>query len=74
MIESHSDKKSENVEVTGVQPAPEPTSGHTDYTYQSAGITERQGSVPIWLWMVAVSLLVWGIYYLVTFWDVNGRI
>lgn len=40
------------------------------YSYESAGITEREGSVPAWLWVVVVSLLVWGVYYLVAYWSV----
>lgn len=39
------------------------------YTYESAGIAERKGNVPIWLWIVVVSLLLWGLYYLVTYWN-----
>ncbi len=39
------------------------------YTYESAGIAERRGNVPIWLWGVVVSLLIWGLYYLVTYWN-----
>jgi hypothetical protein len=39
------------------------------YVYASAGISERQGNVPLWLWAVVVSLLIWGVYYLVTFWN-----
>ncbi len=39
------------------------------YMYASAGVTERKGTVPIWLWLVAIALLIWGIYYLVTYWN-----
>jgi hypothetical protein len=39
------------------------------YVYASAGIGERKGSVPLWLWGVVVSLLIWGVYYLVTYWN-----
>ncbi len=39
------------------------------YVYASAGIGERKGSVPLWLWGVVVSLLIWGAYYLVTYWN-----
>ncbi len=42
---------------------------HFVYTYESAGITEREGKVPVWLWIVVVLLLVWGFYYLVTYWN-----
>ncbi len=39
------------------------------YTYASAGIAERTGSVPLWLWGVVISLAIWGVYYLVTYWN-----
>ena len=42
--------------------------GHV-YIYESAGIAERDGHVPTWLWFVVVSLLIWGVYYLVTYWN-----
>lgn len=62
------DSQNSPVESTEViQPAPEPE--HSLYLYQSAGITERQGKVPVWLWIVVVSLVIWGIYYLVTYWN-----
>ncbi len=36
---------------------------------KDSGIRERHGRIPPWLLAVAVILLVWGIYYLVTFWS-----
>jgi hypothetical protein len=39
------------------------------YTYQSAGIGERKGRVPAWLWVVAVLLVIWGLYYLIRYWN-----
>ncbi|MGA2187909.1 MAG: hypothetical protein ABSH33_05230 [Steroidobacteraceae bacterium] len=39
------------------------------YTYATAGIGERKGHVPIWLWLVVISLTIWGIYYLYTYWN-----
>jgi hypothetical protein len=42
--------------------------GHV-YVYESAGISEREGNVPVWLWVVVVTLLLWGFYYLVTYWS-----
>lgn len=44
-------------------------SDRTVYVYASAGISERKGNVPFWLWGVVVSLLIWGVYYLVTYWN-----
>jgi hypothetical protein len=32
------------------------------------GIESREGSVPLWLIIVYVLLLIWGGYYLVAFW------
>lgn len=48
---------------TGDAEAQEPV-----YAYRSAGLTEREGRVPLWLWLVVVALLAWGIYYMVTYW------
>ncbi len=42
---------------------------HSEYLYASAGITERKGDVPFWLWIVAFSLLIWGIEYLIIYWN-----
>ncbi len=42
---------------------------HSVYIYESAGIAERDGHIPVWLWAVVVTLLIWGIYYLVTYWN-----
>jgi hypothetical protein len=39
------------------------------YVYESAGISEHEGSIPIWLWVVVVTLFLWGFYYLVTYWS-----
>lgn len=50
-----------------IQPTSEPE--HSLYLYKSAGITERQGKVPVWLWIVVVALAIWGIYYLVSYWN-----
>jgi hypothetical protein len=50
----------------------QPESGHVSaptYVYESAGIAEHEGQVPLWLRLVVVSLLIWGIYYLLTYWN-----
>lgn len=67
MTESQSDNEVTNTEADSTQSAAEHV--HFVYTYETAGITEREGSVPIWLWIVVVSLLIWGSYYLVTYWN-----
>lgn len=69
MTKSQSDNEVESVGITSPQPASEHGPEHSVYTYESAGIAERKGNVPIWLWIVAVSLLIWGIYYLITYWN-----
>ena len=55
--------------AAGKQAATEHQPGHTVYTYVSAGIAEREGSVPNWLWGVVAVLVVWGLYYLVAYWN-----
>jgi len=57
--------------ATGKRPqsVPDKLSGEPIYTYASAGIGERKGHVPIWLWIVVISLSIWGIYYVVTYWN-----
>ena len=51
------------------RPAVERASASPVYVYESAGVSERKGNVPIWLWLVVASLLIWGIYYLVAYWN-----
>ncbi len=65
-----SEKQSKN-EVTSAEATTQSAAEHVNfvYAYESAGITEREGSVPIWLWVVVVFLLIWGFYYLVTYWN-----
>lgn len=44
--------------------------GETDtYLHESAGIRERSGYIPTWIILVALGLLVWGIYYMIRFWS-----
>lgn len=43
-----------------------------EYVYQSAGIRERTGAVPLWLILVMVGLFVWGGYYLYRYWTPAG--
>ena len=44
-------------------------SAEEEYHFVSAGIRERPGRIPLWLVLVALGLLVWGIYYLATYWN-----
>lgn len=39
-----------------------------EYTYQTAGLRERHGTVPVWLILVCMGLLIWSGYYLWTYW------
>jgi hypothetical protein len=39
------------------------------YVYAVSGIAERKGRIPVWLWLVALGLTVWGIYYLIAYWN-----
>lgn len=64
MTESTSGNAKQRAELPDAQ-----THQHSVYTYESAGIAEREGNVPVWLWIVVVSLLIWGLYYLVTYWN-----
>ena len=38
------------------------------YLYRHAGIEERDGRIPLWLWFVAVGLVVWSVYYTIVYW------
>lgn len=40
-----------------------------EFIYKDAGIRERHGYIPLWLWLVAAALVAWGIYYTVYFWS-----
>lgn len=41
---------------------------HDIHTYEYSGIQERVGKVNAWLIFVYAALLIWGIWYLITFW------
>jgi hypothetical protein len=65
MTEPGNDSKETDSAPSPTGPVPEQAVSR----YESAGIMEREGAVPIWLWIVAVVLLVWAVYYLVTYWS-----
>ncbi len=65
MTRTHGDKEAGKRKGAATEKA----AAHPVYIYHSAGIAEREGEVPLWLWVVVVSLLVWGLYYLVTYWN-----
>ncbi len=69
MTGSRSNNEVGSVESINTQPGSDHVPGNSVYIYESAGIAERKGSVPIWLWIVVISLLIWGGYYLDTYWN-----
>lgn len=54
-----------------IAPAPTPQTGDEPgtYVYEPAGIRERSGYVPAWLKLVALGLIVWGVYYTIRYWS-----
>lgn len=38
------------------------------HVYRHSGIQERRGTVPVWLLLVAIGLLIWSVYYTVRYW------
>ena len=69
MTETQKTDEVKSAVMTGTPQVKEQLQGQTVYNYVSAGITEREGNVPLWLWIVFVVLLIWGVYYLVTYWN-----
>lgn len=49
---------------------PEPSHGET-YLYRDSGIQERHGGIPLWLKLVSIGLVLWGIYYTVRYWSIG---
>ena len=41
----------------------------TVYYYKDAGIREHHGYIPLWLWAVALILVIWSIYYMIVYWS-----
>lgn len=42
---------------------------NTVFLYKDSGISERHGHVPLWLWGVAVTMVIWSVYYMVVYWS-----
>lgn len=38
------------------------------FVFKDAGLVERHGYVPLWLKLVSLGLLIWGVYYLWAYW------
>jgi hypothetical protein len=48
---------------------PTPETEHEEINrYETSGIEERHGSVPLWLIGVIVVLVIWMVYYLIRYW------
>lgn len=54
--------------VPDKQPAAEAGEAGT-YLYEPAGIRERLGYIPLWLKLVSLGLIVWGIDYAIRYWS-----
>lgn len=39
------------------------------FAYGETGIQEKRGGIPLWLILVTVSLIAWGIWYTIAFWS-----
>ncbi|HUJ79886.1 MAG TPA: hypothetical protein VLY45_06190 [Nitrospiria bacterium] len=55
------------------RPEGEPDKGKRDdegdtYLYEASGIRERHGYIPVWLALVSIGLLAWGVYYMIRYW------
>ena len=46
-----------------------PESPQSIYRYQAAGMAEHKGAIPWWLWIVAVLLAIWSVYYVIAYWN-----
>ncbi|HTN43229.1 MAG TPA: hypothetical protein VMN77_05460 [Nitrospiria bacterium] len=45
--------------------------GDEVYRYQDSGIAERHGKIPLWLTLVSIALLIWGVYYTIQYWSTD---
>lgn len=43
--------------------------GDESYAYRHSGIQERHGTIPIWLALIAVLLVCWGVFYTIQHWN-----
>lgn len=68
MTKTQIDSEAKSAGIANMQPRSGKVPTSTVHTYAS-GIEEREGSVPMWLWVVVATLLMWGFYYLIAYWD-----
>ncbi len=40
-----------------------------EYAFQESGIRERQGTIPLWLILVTIVVIFWGLYYTIQNWS-----
>lgn len=62
------DKTTTERTVAGKQPPVEASEAGT-YLYEPAGIRERSGYIPLWLKLISLGLIFWGIYYTIRYWS-----
>jgi hypothetical protein len=60
--------KPAQMQPEGILPGREPHGDEETYLYTGAGIRERHGNIPLWLALVAIGLLGWGVYYMIRYW------
>ena len=63
------DSKSDGEAGAKTQSQPHEVPEEPVYLHTAAGLRGRKGRVPLWLWFVVVALAVWGMYYLMTYWN-----
>lgn len=53
--------------------APSQTPDESDvYRHEPSGIMERSGYIPLWLKLVAVGVILWGMYFAMRYWNSWG--
>ena len=62
-------KDSSRVDLKRSAQPPETGDEPAIYQYEPAGIWERSGNIPVWLKLVALGLIVWGVYYAMRYWN-----
>lgn len=50
---------------------PESEDSEALYLYKNSGLMERHGTVPFWLILVGIGLIVWTIYYIIQYWSAD---
>ena len=65
------DKTTTERTVADTQPPAEAGGEGTEgtYVYEPAGIRERSGYSPLWLKLVSLGLILWGIQYAIRYWS-----